>query len=84
MYENKTAANKVENEVTRWFRIKSGVNQGCVLSSFIWVILMGFVLRSRGKAMGEQEIKWKKRTFLDFDYADKMCILDESVSKTKE
>ena len=29
--------------------------RGCVLSSFIWIILIDFVLRSTGKAMGDTE-----------------------------
>ena len=51
MYENNTAAVKVGNEASNWFCIKSGVKQGCVLSPFIWIILMDFVLRSTGKAI---------------------------------
>ena len=58
MHENNTAAVKVGNEVSSWFYIKSGVKQGCVLSPFIWIILMDFVLRSTGKAMGDHGIKW--------------------------
>ena len=57
MYENNTAAVKVGNEVSNWFCIKSGVMQGCVLSPFIWIILMDFVLRSTGKAIGDHGIK---------------------------
>ena len=59
MYENKTAAVKVGNEVSSWFCIQSGVKQGYVLSPFIWNILMDFVLRSTGKAMGDHGIKWE-------------------------
>ena len=64
MYENNTAAIKVGNEVSNWFCIKSGVNQGCVLSPFIWIILMVFILRSTGKQLetmesnGEEECSW--------------------------
>ena len=56
MYENNTAAAQVGDEVSNWFCIKSGVKQGCVLSSFMWIILMDFVLRSTGKAIGDQGI----------------------------
>ena len=45
-YENNTAAVKVGNEVSSWFHIKSRVKQGCVLSSFIWIVLMDFFFRS--------------------------------------
>ena len=81
MYENNTAAVKVENEVSSWFRIKSGVKHDCVLSPFIWIILMDFVLISTWKAMGEHWIKWEGKTFLDLNYADNLSILDKSVSK---
>ena len=43
MHENNTAAVKVGNEISNWFCIESGVKQGCVLSSFMWIILMDFV-----------------------------------------
>ena len=42
---------------------------------------MDFVLRSTGKPMGEHGIKWGRKTFQDFDYADDLSIQDESVSK---
>ena len=80
MYENNTTAIKVGNKVSNKFCIKSGVKQGCVLSPFIWIILMD-VLRSTGKANGDHGIKWEGKTLLNLDYADDLSILDESVSK---
>ena len=84
MYENNTAPVKVGNEVSSWFRIKSESKQGCVLSPFIWIILMDFVLRSTGKAIGDHGIKWGGKALLDLDYADDLRILNESVSKMNE
>ena len=46
MYENNTVT--VGNEVSSWSCIVSGTKQGCVLSPFIWIILMYFVLISTG------------------------------------
>ena len=34
--------------------------------------------------MGDHETKWEGKAFLDFDYADDLSILDESVSKINE
>ena len=34
--------------------------------------------------MGDHEIKWGGKTFLDLDYADDLSILDGSVSKVNE
>ena len=45
---------------------------------------MAFVLRSIKKAMGEHSIKWRRNTFLDFDYAEDLSIPDVSVSKMNE
>ena len=72
------------NEVSNWFCIKSGVKQDCVLSPFIWIILMNFVQRSTGKAIGGHGIKWGGTTLLDLNYADDLCILDENLSKMDE
>ena len=66
------------------FEIKSGVKQGFVLSPFIWIILMDFVLRSTGKAIGDHGIKWVGKLSPDSDYADDLGILDEGVSKMNE
>ncbi|XP_065582975.1 uncharacterized protein LOC136042043 [Artemia franciscana] len=84
MYKNNAAAVKVGNEVSSWFRINSGVKQDFVLSSFIWIILMDFVLRSTRKSMEEHGIKWGGKTFLDLDYADDLSISVERVSKMNE
>ena len=45
------AAVKVGSGVITWFGIESGVKQGCVLSLFILIILMDFVLRDTAKAI---------------------------------
>ena len=34
--------------------------------------------------MGDHGIKWEGKTLLNFDYADDLSIIDESVSKMNE
>jgi hypothetical protein len=46
--------------------------------------MMDFTLRSTGKAMREHGIKWGGKTFLNFDYADDLSILNESGSKMND
>ena len=84
MYENNTAVVKVGNEVSNWFYTKSGVKQGHVLSPFILIILMDFVLRSARRAMGDHGTKQGGKTLLDLYYADDLGSLDESLSKMSE
>jgi len=45
---------------------------------------MDFVLRRRGKAIGDHGIKWGGKPLLGLDYADDISILDEKVSKLNE
>jgi len=82
IYENNTTVAKVGNAISCWFRIESGISKGCVLSPFIWIILI--YLRSTGKAMWERGIKWRRITFFYLDCTDNLIILDESVSKMNE
>ena len=84
MYENNIAAVEVGNEASNWFCDKSCVKQGCVLSPFMRIIFMNSVLRNTANETGEHRIKWGSKTLLDLDYADDLCILDESLSKMNE
>ena len=45
---------------------------------------MNFVLRSTGKAIGDNGIKLGGKTLLGLEYADYLSILDESVGKMTE
>ncbi|XP_065582475.1 synaptonemal complex protein 1-like [Artemia franciscana] len=45
------------------------------------VILMEFVLRSKGNVMGDHGVKYGGKTLLDLDYADDLSILGESMRK---
>ena len=47
IYENTIAAVKVGNEFSSWLHVKSGIKHGCVLSPFIWVVLMDIVLERK-------------------------------------
>ena len=78
MHKNSTTAVKVGNEISSWFPIKSGVKQSSVLSPFIRITLIDFVLMSTGRAIGDQGIKWGGKTLLD------SSILDENMSKMNE
>ena len=59
---------------------------GCVLNQelrrvlffppFLWIILMDFILRNTGMAMGDHGIKWGEKILQDLDYADDLIILD--------
>ena len=62
MYENNTTAVKKGNEIRKWFCIKSGAKQGCVLPPFIWIILMQERQLETTESNGEGKSSWTKIT----------------------
>ncbi|MCG8432081.1 MAG: reverse transcriptase family protein, partial [Candidatus Omnitrophica bacterium] len=88
VYQDCEAAVLVENEKTDWFRIETGVRQGCVWSPLLFGVLIDFVLR---KACDQNRygicIRERKRTLFgtdkglllpDLDYADDVTLLETS------
>ncbi|XP_065564326.1 uncharacterized protein LOC136029748 [Artemia franciscana] len=84
MHMNGIFAVKVGNEVSNWFRIKSGFKLGCILSQLISFILIDFVLRSTAKETRVQGIKFGSKTLEDLHYANDFSILGENGSKVDE
>ena len=61
-----------------WFEINSGVKQGCVMSGFLFLLVIDWLMRSsvEGKRTG---IRWNMMdTLEDLDYADDIVLLSES------
>jgi len=66
---------KTAGWATEFFEIVSGVRQGCILSPFLFIIVIDYVIR---KAMDQPEygIKWKRhRQLTDLDFADNVVEL---------
>lgn len=81
LYMNNMAAVKIEGEVSAWFSVESGVKQGCVLSPFIWIILMDYVLRRTVKRCKDIGLSWNGKLLTDLDYADDLGLLGKSVDE---
>ena len=61
--------------ISDWFKIKSGVKQGCVISGFLLLLAMNWIMRKR-TADKRRGIKWNLTTvFEDLDFADKITLL---------
>ena len=57
------------------FHVKSGVRQGCVMSSLLFIIAIDWVMRS-SLSEGNTGIRWTLFTHLeDLDYADDLALL---------
>ena len=71
LYEDSECCVRTENGDTRFFKIMSGVKQGCVLSPFLFVIVMDYILwQSSGCG-----VKISSQQISDMDFADDVVLL---------
>ena len=77
-YRNSRAAVLHGDGKSDWFEIKSGVKQGCVMSGFLFLLVIDWIMRRTvdGERTG---IRWRMMdTLEDLDYADDIVLLTES------
>jgi len=70
LYDNSSCCVKTSTGYTEFFEIVSGVRQGCILSPFLFTIVIDFIIR---KAVDPSRlgIGWKNDKLLtDLDFAD--------------
>ena len=76
------------NIIAYTFEIKTGVKQGCILSPFLFMLSMDWIMRNVESA-GRRGIIWTLTTQLeDLDFADDICLTSRRLlnmqSKTEE
>ena len=45
LYEDTKACVRIEGVTSKWFKVKIGVRQGCILSHFLFNVSLGHILR---------------------------------------
>ncbi|KAL9977341.1 hypothetical protein ACROYT_G014733 [Oculina patagonica] len=66
-----------------WFEVKSGVRQGCVMSGFIFVLVMDCVMRHTNNR--KRGLRWKLTSVLeDLDYADDVALISSRFADLQE
>ena len=75
----------VEGNVTSdWFMIKSGVEQGCIMSGFLFLLCLDWVMREV-TADKRRGIRWNFSTVPeDLDFADDIALLSSKFSDLHE
>ena len=68
---------RINNEVTDMFDILTGVRQGCILSPFLFLIVIDFLVR---KTVDGQDygITWGTGKLTDLDFADDIALISDS------
>ena len=75
LYDN-TECTVIDNgEESEWFTVRTGVKQGCVMSGFLFLLSIDWVMRRT--VSGEQSgIRWNFTTKLeDLDFADDLALI---------
>ncbi|KAL9965516.1 hypothetical protein ACROYT_G029324 [Oculina patagonica] len=75
MFNNFECAVLDEGGTTEWFQVQSGVKQGCVMSSFLFLLAIDWVMSRTTEGRGTG-IRWKFTSVLeDLDFADDIALL---------
>ena len=78
LYNNFECAVMDEGQTTEWFKIKTGVKQGCNMSGFLFLLIIDWIMK-RTAGNGENGIRWKFTTKLDdLDFADDIALLSST------
>ena len=66
------------HDTTEWFKIKTGVKQGCNMSGLLFLLVVDWVMRNTLQE-GNTGIRWKFTTKLeDLDFADDIALLSST------
>ena len=73
-----------ENQQSEWFKVKTGVRQGCVISPVIFLIVMGWAMRraSADKPIGL--VCGLTDRLEDCNFADDIALLSHSQAEIQE
>ena len=75
LYEDSRCAVLDEGEESEWFKVKAGVKQSDVMSSFIFLIMIDWIMKNVTER-NNTGIRWKFMEILkDLDFADDIALL---------
>ena len=76
-YKNFRCAVEREGKLSKWFPVMSGVRQGCVMSGFLFVLVIGdWIIRKTTRR--KRGIQWGLGKMEDLDFADDLALLSTS------
>ena len=75
LYEDVECAVMDEGKESTWFKVKTGVKQGCVLSGFLFLLVIDWIMREV-TSDNKNGLRWKMTSKLeDLDFADDIALV---------
>ena len=74
---------ELDMEQTDWFQIRKGECQGCILSSCLFNLHTGYIMRNAGLDEAQAGIKIARRDINNLRYADDTTLMAESEEELK-
>ena len=78
LYAGQEATVRTGHGTTDWFQIGKGVNQGCILSPYLFNLYAEYIMRNTGLEETKARIKTAGRNVNDLRYADDTTLMAES------
>ena len=80
LYNNSRCRVRTPEGATEFFEVLSGVKQGCILSTFLFLLVIDFAMNEVTN-IAPFGIKWNnKDTLQDLDFADDLALIDTSIT----
>ena len=82
-YEGQEATVRTRHGTTDWFKIGKGVQQGCILSPFLFNLYTEYIMLNAGLDEAQAGIKIARRNINNLRYADDVTLMEESKEELK-
>ena len=83
LYAGQEATVRTEHGITDWFQIRKGVNQGCILSPWLFSFHAEYIMRNAGVGEVQAGIEIAGRNISNLRYADDITLMAESKEELK-